>query len=230
MSFAGSGMGLDDAVGIPIIAYRIRDPAGQLVGTAMISKPALGMGTIATLTSMDEQHVERMQRVAKAARRPAAVLFADLEASSGLALRLWTASYFAARSPARPGSRISASSRPVDWSAATSATASSRSSSPRRTTRSRLQLVAASRPLVRWAPQSARSQRVKRLGPRRRRPPLRVALGFDAGTVGNISTAGRTEVTALGDEVNEARAGRRGLRNGGPHARLKVADRAAGSR
>jgi class 3 adenylate cyclase len=36
-----------------------------------------------------------MQRVAKPARRPAAILFADLEASSPLARRLSTASYFA---------------------------------------------------------------------------------------------------------------------------------------
>ena len=61
----------------------------------MISKPSLGMGTIAALTTMDEHHVERMQRVARPARRPAAILFADLEGSSPLARRLSTASYFA---------------------------------------------------------------------------------------------------------------------------------------
>ena len=32
VSFAGSGMGLDDAVGIPIIAIRIRDPEGGSSG------------------------------------------------------------------------------------------------------------------------------------------------------------------------------------------------------
>lgn len=40
-------------------------------------------------------HFERMQSVAKPGRRPAAILFADLEASSPLARRLSTASYFA---------------------------------------------------------------------------------------------------------------------------------------
>ena len=40
----------------------------------------------------DLGHFERMQRVARPARRPAAILFADLEASSPLARRLPTAS------------------------------------------------------------------------------------------------------------------------------------------
>src|SRR6185312_10373714 len=37
----------------------------------------------------------RMQAVARAAKRPTAILFADLEASSSLARRLSTAGYFA---------------------------------------------------------------------------------------------------------------------------------------
>src|SRR5205085_10588794 len=42
----------------------------------------------------DVGHFQRMQQVAKATRRPAAVLFADLESSSPLARRLSTHAYF----------------------------------------------------------------------------------------------------------------------------------------
>ena len=43
----------------------------------------------------DLRHFKRMEHVAKPGRRPAAVLFADLESSSPLARRLSTAGYFA---------------------------------------------------------------------------------------------------------------------------------------
>ena len=51
------------------------------------------LGTLAG--AGDLRHFERMQSVAKPARRPAAILFADLEASSPLARRLSTSQYFA---------------------------------------------------------------------------------------------------------------------------------------
>ncbi len=94
--FAGQGMALQDAVAVPIIGFRIRDRDGRLAGTAVITKPAAGMATLGSITSMgDPRHYRRMLQVAKAGRRPAAILFADLEASSPLARRLSTASYFA---------------------------------------------------------------------------------------------------------------------------------------
>ena len=96
LSFFSAGMAVHGPVDIPIIVFRIRDHDGELVGTVLIWKPAAGMATIATMTSMgDLHHFERMRRVAQAARRPAAILFADLEASSMLGRSLSTASYFA---------------------------------------------------------------------------------------------------------------------------------------
>ena len=54
-----------------------------------------GMAVVATVASAgDARHFERMQTLARAGRRPGAILFADLEASSPLARRLPTASYF----------------------------------------------------------------------------------------------------------------------------------------
>src|SRR4029077_20837858 len=65
-------------------------------GLCASPKPAAGMSQIAAATSTaDLAHLERMRVVEHADRRPAAILMADLEASSPLARRLSTASYFA---------------------------------------------------------------------------------------------------------------------------------------
>ena len=96
LSFTTKGFGLTDAEDVQFIAIRIRDDHGRLAGTAVIAKPAAGMAMLGAMTfSADLAHVARMGLVAKAGRRPAAILFADLEASSPLARRLSTASYFA---------------------------------------------------------------------------------------------------------------------------------------
>ncbi len=79
----------------PTALIPVRDD-GQLVGTVLLFKPAASMAVLATLASAgDLRHFERMQQVAKPGRRPAAMLFADLESSSSVARRLSTASYFA---------------------------------------------------------------------------------------------------------------------------------------
>ena len=81
---------------LDLTVTRIRDADGHLVGTAIIQKPHLSMSVLATLGAMgDTQHFARMQSVAAAGRRPAAILFADLEGSSSLARRLSTERYFA---------------------------------------------------------------------------------------------------------------------------------------
>src|SRR6478735_8332319 len=49
----------------------------------------------AAAQTVDLEHLERMRAVEHAGRRPAAILMADLEASSPLARRLSTARYFA---------------------------------------------------------------------------------------------------------------------------------------
>jgi len=86
------GIGLERSRPVmDLTVIRIRDVEGRLAGTAMIEKPHLGMSVLATLGAMgDPQHFARMQSVASARRRPAAILFADLEGSSSLARRLST--------------------------------------------------------------------------------------------------------------------------------------------
>jgi class 3 adenylate cyclase len=75
--------------------FRVCDLSGRIAGTVGILKPAAGMSILGTVASVgDIRHLERVQDVVTADRRPAAILFADLEASSPLARRLSTADYF----------------------------------------------------------------------------------------------------------------------------------------
>ena len=202
LSLVGGGMGLNKAVVVPIIALRVRDAEGRLAGTAMISKPAAGMATLGAMTSMgDPRHVERMQRVAKSARRPAAILFADLEGSSPLARRLSTANYFAlGRRLVRVADQCVIDAGGLvgrhvgDGVVAFFLAETSGSES------------AAARGCITAA--RALSTAVREVAVRSELQPDEVVLRFGLhwGStlyVGNITTGGRTEVTALGDEVNE---------------------------
>jgi len=95
-SFEWRGMHSGNEGSARVTAVRLHDAAGRFAGTALIYKPAASMAVLGALAGVgDLGHFERMQRVARPARRPAAILFADLEASSPLARRLPTASYFA---------------------------------------------------------------------------------------------------------------------------------------
>lgn len=68
-----------------LLAVRIRDERGQVVGIMCQGMTAVGMSTIGMIAAPgDVGHFRRMQRVASAGRRPAAILFADLEGSSAL--------------------------------------------------------------------------------------------------------------------------------------------------
>lgn len=76
--------------------FDVRDTSGHLVGRVQLLKPAVGMSTIGMIASVgDVRHLERAQKVAKADRRPGAILFADLEASTRLSRRMSTSDYFA---------------------------------------------------------------------------------------------------------------------------------------
>ncbi len=117
-----------------MLDVRILDPSGRFVGVFSIHKPAPGMSHLAAAAAAANLgHLERTRLVERPDRRPAAILIADLEASSPLARRLSTAQYFALASP--------------------------RSSSPRPTTRNPRPPDHASRPHERYEPRSQMSPR-----------------------------------------------------------------------
>lgn len=188
---------------VPAVVGRIRDKTGQLVGSAMILKPSVGMSTIGVMTADgDHRHFDRMQRVSAPARRPAAILFADLEGSTQLARTLSTAGYFAlGRRLVRAADLCVVEAGGMVGrhvgdgvvafflaeTAGSESAAAAACISAARALREAIDEVAVASAL---SPDDV---------------VLRFGLHWGSTLyVGNIITAGRTEVTALGDEVNEA--------------------------
>jgi class 3 adenylate cyclase len=196
--YTGAGAGVD----ILSTFIDVRDDSGLLVGTVVISKPAVGMALLTRITAMgDMRHFERMERMAKPGRRPAAILFADLESSSPLSRRLSTASYFTlGRRMARAADQcvIDAGGlvgRHVGDGVVAfflAETAGSESAAAR----SCIQAARGLREAM--VDVAARSEVAVE--------ELTMRFGLHWGStayVGQITTRGRSEVTALGDEVNE---------------------------
>jgi class 3 adenylate cyclase len=206
-AFALSGASVGYGVGasrpnLRFTAIRIRDGDGRLAGTALVVKPEASMSLLATLGGHgDLEHFARMQSVAKAGRRPAAILFADIESSSRLARRLSTASYFAlGRRMTRAADQCvidagGLTGRHVGDGVVAFFLAENLASESAAVSA----CIRAARALTAAMPDvAARSE----LTPQE----LAMRFGLHWGAtlyVGLISTAGRVEVTALGDEVNE---------------------------
>jgi class 3 adenylate cyclase len=182
---------------------RIRDANGGLRGAAIIFKPAVGMNVLGTMAlERDPGHLTRMRSMASARRRPAAILFADLEGSSALSRTLSTSSYFAAgRRIVRATDRCVVDAGglvgrhvgdgvvaffPVEVFDSESAAARACISAARN--------IEAAMPEVASRCELPAEQLVMRFG-----------LHWGSTIyMGNIGTLARSEVTALGDEVNEA--------------------------
>jgi class 3 adenylate cyclase len=183
--------------------HRIRDAEGGLRGTAIIFKPAVGMNVLGTMAlERDIGHVERLHSMARARRRPTAILFADLEGSSALSRTLSTSSYFAAvRQIVRATDRCVVDAGglvgrhvgdgvvaffPVEVFDSESAAARA--------------CIRAARGIEAAMPDVA-----SRRGLPTEQLVMRFGLHWGSTIyMGNIGTLARSEVTALGDEVNEA--------------------------
>jgi class 3 adenylate cyclase len=192
--------------GVTIMAYvtaiRVHEPGGRLAGTALVYKPAPSMAVLGTVAGGgDLRHFERMQQVAKAARRPAAVLFADLEASSPLARRLSTASYFSL------GRRMA---RAADHCVIAAGGLVGRHVGDGVVAFFLAETAGSESAAARGCIEAARSikEAMTAVAERSELAPedlvMRFGLHWGATLyVGQIATSGRAEVTALGDEVNE---------------------------
>lgn len=186
-----------------VTAMRIRQPSGELAGTVLIQKPALSMMTLAALGAMgDREHLERLQGVAAAGRRPGAILFADLEGSTPLAKRLSTANYFAL------GRRMT---RAADQCVVDAGGITGRHSGDGVVAFFLVENLGSESAAAQACVRAARGLRdaMSEIAERSNLAPeeLTMRFGLHWGAtlyVGLISTAGRTEVTALGDDVNDA--------------------------
>jgi len=203
--WAGSGLS-STVAGIDVVGrstlFRIDDAHGHVAGFWTLAKPAAGMSQLAAATqTVDPAHLERMQAVQHADRRPAAILMADLEASSPLARRLSTASYFAfSRALVRAADQCVVDAGGIVGRHAgdgivaffLAETIGSESAAAR-------SCIIAARAL-----RDALTEIAARTEIPASELSLRFGLHWGATLyIGRILTAGRSEVTALGDEVNE---------------------------
>ena len=81
-------------MGISCVSVRINDGEGATIGTANAYTPAIAAGMLDLLARGDERMFERMARLIEPGRRPAAILFADLQSSGPLSRRLPSAGFF----------------------------------------------------------------------------------------------------------------------------------------
>jgi class 3 adenylate cyclase len=186
-----------------IVMLRLHDSSGEHVGWVREFRPtARATQVFSALALADLRHLDRMTAVTRPDRRPAAVLFADLEASSPLAKRVSTSQYFAfARRMVRAvdqclidhGGIVGRHAGDGVTGFFLAETAGSESAAAR-------SCIEAARAL-----RGVLSEVVKRSDLQEETVTLRFGLHWGARLyVGHILTAGRSEVTALGDDVNDA--------------------------
>lgn len=188
---------------ISIICLRINDSAGKYVGLVTDYRPTAGMSQVfSALQLADLRHVERMNAVARPGRRPGAVLFADLEASTPLSKRVSTAQYFAF------GRRLV---RGVDQCLIDHGGIVGRHAGDGVTGFFLAETAGSESAAARSCIEAARAlpgvvaAAVDRSDLHDESVTFRFGLHWAARLyVGQIQTAGRSEVTALGDEVNDA--------------------------
>lgn len=192
-----------NSIAVTTVYQRVRDASGRVVGTLSISKPAVGMTTIGMLAAAgDLAHFARMQRVSSAGKRPTAVLFADLEGSTQLAKRLPTASYF---------TLVRRLTRAADQCVVDAGGLVGRHAGDGVTAFFVTETAASESAAARACISAARTLQASTLAIAARHDlapdEITVRAGLHWGAtlyIGSIITSGRSEVTALGDEVNEA--------------------------
>lgn len=180
------------------IEWRVTDDSGTFIGAVRLIRATLPDSLLSRLGRGDPRLFERMNRVSEPGRRPAGILFADLEASGALSRRLSSRGYFDLISGLTDliDSSVIARDGIVGKHAGDGGSA--------------LFLVAdfdgSESAAARAAIEAARAIRdgADRIGPEEISVKLNIGLHWGATLmVGQLATRGRLEVTALGDQMNE---------------------------
>jgi class 3 adenylate cyclase len=188
-------------IGATHVGQRVRDQSGQIVGTVLVTKPAVGMNMLGMLAGAgDLGHFARMRQLSAARRRPAAVLFADLEDSTQLAKRLPTSTYLRlVRRLTRAADQcVIDAGGLVGRHAGDGVTAFFVAEAAGSESAAAVACITVAHSLQEATPEIAAHYEL-------RDEDVTVRAGLHWGAtlyIGSIITAGRTEVTALGDEVN----------------------------
>jgi len=184
-----------------IVLLPIRNGDGDHLGAIVVVKPAVGAATLGMLALGDERLFERMIGLIVPGQRPGAVMFGDLEGSTSLARRLPSSVYF------RLIQRLSLAIDEVVVDAGAvvgkhvgdGVTAFFLSEERGSDTATARACIEAARAIQERCPAIA-----AQAGLEPGDVVVRFGLHWGASLyVGRLVTAGRLEVTALGDEVNE---------------------------
>lgn len=183
---------------VEFLYMRVHDSTGRFLGIANISRPSVPATLAARLARGDLPMLERMGRLSEPDRRAAAILFADLEASGDLSRRLSSRSYFELirsltdlidRAVMEHGG-ITGKHAGDGASALFVVEGGAESAMARGAIEAAREIRAGAGDLVEGGSAEVR---------------INVGLHWGATLmIGQVSAAGRLEVTALGDEMNEA--------------------------
>jgi class 3 adenylate cyclase len=183
---------------VTFLDLRIDDRAGEFIGVLRLSRVAMPDSLLARLGRGDRGLFERMDSVREPARRPAAILFADLAGSSVLSRRLSSRGYFdlIGRVTGLIDSAVIERRGIVGKHAGDGGSA--------------LFLVGdfagSESAAARAAIEAARAIRDGAADLGADGLPVRLNIGLHWGStlmVGQVATSGRLEVNALGDQMNE---------------------------
>jgi class 3 adenylate cyclase len=204
---------------ISCIGARLNDADGARVGSINVYTPALPSSVLDLLARGDERMFERMSRLIEPGRRAAAILFADLEASGALSRRLPSATYFRL---------IRELTTAVDAVVGEHEGIVGKHAGDGVSAFFLAEQAGGEDRAARGAIEAARRIQDVVAGFDSESGPVRVNIGIHWGTtlvIGQIVTGGRLEVTALGDEVNQAARIQEVCRGGGTLVSKEVIER-----
>ena len=187
---------------IDLYSHRIDRPDGTFAGSVTITTPGVSGVAMGWLALGDSGHLERLTGLMRPARRPSAILFGDLEASTPLSRRLSTPAYFTlARRLARAAdAAVVGAGGIVGRHVGDGVTALFLAEQLRTESAAARACITAARTIAREAAAVA-----ERSGLRAEAVTMRFGLHWGATLyVGRLVSPARVEVTALGDEMNEA--------------------------
>jgi class 3 adenylate cyclase len=191
-----------ETIGNDGLTMRIHDARGELAGFVTLVKPSVRAAVLGMLALGDARLFEQMSGIIEPARRPAAVLFADLENSTPLARRLSTSAYFALirRIATRSDRAVVDAGGIVGKHVGDGVTAFFIAEEAGSESAAAGACITAMRGI-----RAAARRAAERSGLDPADVTMRFGLHWGATLyVGRLMTSGRAEVTALGDEVNEA--------------------------
>jgi class 3 adenylate cyclase len=178
-----------------ILLIRLHDADGHFMGTLMLADPNLPQSLAMRLDRGDIEMYRRMDRLREPCRRAAAILFADLEASGELSRRLSSRAYF---------ELIRALTDLIDSVVCAHTGILGKHAGDGASALFLAEDAGGDSAAAHSAIEAAREIRDRATA---LRDSVRVKVGVHWGAtlmVGQVSTRGRLEVTALGDEMNEA--------------------------